>query len=267
MSKFVEQRICIEFSLRNEFSAADTVRMVQNAFGEDAMSPKDVYKWYKDFEEGRERVEDEERPGRPTTSTDGMGLSNGSVNYMLKDVLGRISLNESSALESTMTEETVPVKRPRGRPKKVVDSPAAAVKPAVASNAPQTPTGEGAGKRAARESATPKKARAEPSPPVQDAASEEEDVGSGEDDESSNYSFNKTQPVAVPAKKRGAPPQEPAESAPTPAKRGRGRPPKKNKKKAVGAAAATPATPTPSAAVAPKTPGSRGRGRPRKNPL
>ena len=34
------------------------------------MSQKNVYKWYKDFKEGRERVDDLERPGRPPTSTD-----------------------------------------------------------------------------------------------------------------------------------------------------------------------------------------------------
>ena len=29
-----------------------------------------VYKWYKDFKEGRERVDDLERSGRPSTSID-----------------------------------------------------------------------------------------------------------------------------------------------------------------------------------------------------
>uniref|UniRef100_A0A2M4AWB5 Uncharacterized protein n=1 Tax=Anopheles triannulatus TaxID=58253 RepID=A0A2M4AWB5_9DIPT len=150
-----------------------------------------------------------------------------------------------------MTEETTPVKRPRGRPKKVVNSPA------VAANKPQTPTSEGgAGKRGA-----PKKPRAEPSPPVPAAASEE-DVLSDEDVESSNSSSNRPVAVAVPAKKRGASLPEPADLAPTPPKRGRGRPPKKNKKKAAGTAV------TPVAPVAGKKPGTgRGRGRPRKNPL
>ena len=34
------------------------------------MLQKNVYKWYKDFKAGRERVDDLERSGRPSTSTD-----------------------------------------------------------------------------------------------------------------------------------------------------------------------------------------------------
>ena len=44
--------------------------MLQKAFDDLTMSQKNVYKWYKDFIEGRERVDDLERTGRPSTSTD-----------------------------------------------------------------------------------------------------------------------------------------------------------------------------------------------------
>ena len=70
MSEFVEQRSAIKFCLRNEISLAETFRMLQKAFGDLTMSQKNVYKWYQDFKEGRERVDDLERPGRPSTSTD-----------------------------------------------------------------------------------------------------------------------------------------------------------------------------------------------------
>ena len=77
------------------------------------MSQKNVYKWYKDFKEGRERVDDLERPGRPSTSTDEqhvnqikelmhknrrliirdladtIDISRVSLNTVSKDILGR----------------------------------------------------------------------------------------------------------------------------------------------------------------------------------
>jgi len=84
------------------------------------MSQKNVYKWYKDFKEGRERVDDLERSGRPTTSTDDqhvnevkelvlkkrrltvreltnkIGISEGSVKTILKDHLGLRKVKTSS---------------------------------------------------------------------------------------------------------------------------------------------------------------------------
>ena len=112
MSDFAEQRSAIKFCLRNEISAAETFRMLQRAFGESTMSQKNVYKWYKDFKEGRERTDDLERPGRLSTSIDEqhvkkikelvlenrrltirdlvdmVGISFGSVQTILKDHLG-----------------------------------------------------------------------------------------------------------------------------------------------------------------------------------
>ena len=75
MSEFVEQRSAIKFCLRDEISVAETFKMLQKAFGDLSMSQKNVYKWYKDFKEGKERVDDLEHPGRPSTSTDEQHLN------------------------------------------------------------------------------------------------------------------------------------------------------------------------------------------------
>ena len=43
--------------------------MLKVAYGECTVSGKSIYKWYKLFTEGREDVDDDARPGRPSTST------------------------------------------------------------------------------------------------------------------------------------------------------------------------------------------------------
>ena len=102
-----------KFCLRNEISVAETFRILQKTFGDLTMSQKNVYKWYKDFKEGREHVDDLERPERRSTSTDEqhvnhltelvhknrrltirdladtIGISRGSLNTVSKDILGR----------------------------------------------------------------------------------------------------------------------------------------------------------------------------------
>ena len=43
--------------------------MLTVAYGEATLDRSNVYRWYKMFSEGREDVNDEERAGRPITST------------------------------------------------------------------------------------------------------------------------------------------------------------------------------------------------------
>ncbi|UYV78706.1 hypothetical protein LAZ67_16002498 [Cordylochernes scorpioides] len=47
----------------------DAFRMLTVAYGEATLDRSNVYRWYKMFSEGREDVNDEERAGRPSTST------------------------------------------------------------------------------------------------------------------------------------------------------------------------------------------------------
>ncbi|UYV78697.1 K02A2.6-like [Cordylochernes scorpioides] len=65
----MDQRTCIKFCVKNEIKCADAFRMLTVAYGEATLDRSKVYRWYKMFSEGREDVNDEERAGRPSTST------------------------------------------------------------------------------------------------------------------------------------------------------------------------------------------------------
>ncbi|UYV60214.1 hypothetical protein LAZ67_1000439 [Cordylochernes scorpioides] len=62
-------KTCIKFCVKNETKCADAFRMLTVAYGEATLDRSNVYRWYKMFSEGREDVNDEERAGRPSTST------------------------------------------------------------------------------------------------------------------------------------------------------------------------------------------------------
>ncbi|UYV81324.1 hypothetical protein LAZ67_20000772 [Cordylochernes scorpioides] len=67
--KKMDQRTCIKFCVKNEIKCADAFQMLTVAYGEATLDRSNVYRWCKMFSEGREDVNDEERAGRPSTST------------------------------------------------------------------------------------------------------------------------------------------------------------------------------------------------------
>ena len=50
--------------------------MLQEAFGDNAMSQSKTFLWYKRFKDGRMSVDDDERSGRPSTSTTPINIAN-----------------------------------------------------------------------------------------------------------------------------------------------------------------------------------------------
>ncbi|KAG5348132.1 SETMR methyltransferase, partial [Acromyrmex charruanus] len=68
MDSKLEQRTCIKFCCKNEIKCSDTLKILQKCYGDDTLSKTQVYQWYECFKSGREAVEDDARPGRPSTS-------------------------------------------------------------------------------------------------------------------------------------------------------------------------------------------------------
>jgi transposase len=62
----LEQRYTIKFCVKLGKGATDTHEKIHKAFGNDS-SCVQVFRWHKDFENGRETVKDEPRSGRPAS--------------------------------------------------------------------------------------------------------------------------------------------------------------------------------------------------------
>lgn len=60
----LEQRYAIKFCAKLHVSATETLLRLNKAYGSNALSRSQVFRWHKAFSEGREPVEDDPRPGR-----------------------------------------------------------------------------------------------------------------------------------------------------------------------------------------------------------
>ena len=69
MADVKEQRICIKFCFKLNKTAAETHRMLKEAYGEQALSQARTFEWFKHFKDGQESVEDRKHSGRLSTCT------------------------------------------------------------------------------------------------------------------------------------------------------------------------------------------------------
>jgi len=65
----LEQRANIKFSVKLSKSGADNFEMIWRAYGNEAMSRARCFEWHARIKRGRTSLEDDERSGRPSTSS------------------------------------------------------------------------------------------------------------------------------------------------------------------------------------------------------
>jgi hypothetical protein len=65
--RLLEQCINIKFCTKLRKSVSETLQILTEAHGADAMKKSSVFEWHKKFKEGREDVKDDERTGHPKT--------------------------------------------------------------------------------------------------------------------------------------------------------------------------------------------------------
>jgi len=69
MDQRKEQQVCIRFCANLGKSAAETLTMIQQAFGDQGLSHAQVFQWHAQFKTGRTSVDDDEHTGRPRSCT------------------------------------------------------------------------------------------------------------------------------------------------------------------------------------------------------
>ena len=70
MNNLKEQRFAVKFCVKLGKSTTETFAMLNTAYGDVATKRATCFRWHKRFKNGRLFVEDDERSGRPSTSTD-----------------------------------------------------------------------------------------------------------------------------------------------------------------------------------------------------
>ena len=63
----VEQRFKLKLLVRLGKTPTETLKLLQEVYGDDAMSRTRLFEWHRRFKEGREEVEDDHWSGRPST--------------------------------------------------------------------------------------------------------------------------------------------------------------------------------------------------------
>ena len=67
MQKNLEQRYAIKFCTKLRKSGSKTLQLLRTAYGDAVLFSARVFRWHKEFKDGRESIEDEQRAGRPST--------------------------------------------------------------------------------------------------------------------------------------------------------------------------------------------------------
>ncbi|KAG5316744.1 GVQW3 protein, partial [Acromyrmex insinuator] len=68
ISVTIEQRIVVKFHVKLGKTATETYNLLKEVYGHECLSRARVFEWFKRFQDGREDVGDDSRPGRPSMS-------------------------------------------------------------------------------------------------------------------------------------------------------------------------------------------------------
>ena len=103
MDKNIEQRICLKFCIANGISCAESMKILQKAYGESTLSKARAYEWYSAFKSGQDVVEDFPRFGWPSTSSTEVNIA--KVKKMVTE--NRHLSSRETAAELSVSHESI----------------------------------------------------------------------------------------------------------------------------------------------------------------
>ena len=105
MTERVEQRYRIKFCHKLGDSQSETIRKIQQVFGDDAMGVTQIKEWFNRFKNGRTSVESEQCSGRPQTARNSAvvervkNLVRGDRRLTVREIAEEVGISKDSAHE------------------------------------------------------------------------------------------------------------------------------------------------------------------------
>ena len=110
MTEKVEQRYCIKFCQKLGETQSETIRKIQQVFGNDAMGVTQIKEWFNRFKNGRTSAESDPRSGRPKSSRNPEMIEKASVlikanrRLTVSEIASDLDISFGSA-EAILTED------------------------------------------------------------------------------------------------------------------------------------------------------------------
>ncbi|KAK4885024.1 hypothetical protein RN001_001295 [Aquatica leii] len=84
----IEQRIVVKFHFTSK-TATETYNLLKEVYGSECLSRTRVFEWFKRFQDGRQDVEDDSRPGPLSTSKTDDNLQIGVQLSKIVSIVGK----------------------------------------------------------------------------------------------------------------------------------------------------------------------------------
>jgi transposase len=110
MTERMEQRYCIKFCQKLGDSKVETIRKIQQAFGDDAMGAVQIKEWFNRFKDGCTLADSDQRSGRPSTSQNANVIENvrslilEDRRLTVREIADKVGISTGSA-HSVLTED------------------------------------------------------------------------------------------------------------------------------------------------------------------